>query len=225
VRRARSPPLELRTQRVRACVRRCECNADPRENEDASPMKCSRPLFRWVRYILGALLIILCLYALSFGLASAWVASAILDQEPTQLNIACYDARLHSFKRFYAPIIEFRNRLNWTVSPRIEDCCLTYDGWFARPRRVADGREVTTVAAFHPLHPGETAAHYIQYSLGFGDSVVPKPGTQLFDLPKNNRILVVYAAGGDDDTSSSLPPWHGAWPTMYADLCLPAKSK
>jgi len=183
----------------------------------------NRILLRGACHAFGVVVVAVCLYVLSYGPATLWVVSAVSGQQPTKLNASIYDARLNSFCLFYSPLIQFRSWLYFRVGPRSELLFLAYDDLFARPRRLADGRKIVTVPSYVPLQPDETVEHYVQQSLGFGSSLVPKAGAQLFALPLSRLILVVTAPGGDDDVwiMVGVCNWDPPWPAIYACLNAP----
>lgn len=180
-------------------------------------------MIRRICCAIGVLILIVCLYVLSYGPATVWVASTVSGQNFSQLNPALYDARLHTFERIYSPLYWIRERLFWSISLKPERLFLNYVRFFERPFRLADGRKVFTIMDYPPLQAGETTAHYISSSLGIGDLFVPKSGTQLFKLPQSHRILVVLALGGDEPASVALTittTRDGPLPNEYAENLL-----
>lgn len=199
-------------------------------------MNLVQSLVRWIPWILGAVLFVLSLYVLSFGPASAWVTSAIVGREPTEADVARYDARLYRLFRFYDPLLQVRGRLFYTAPPKIEEILSTYENWFSRPCRVADGRKVTTADFGSLIQPGETTEHYIQKLGGASEEEIarmvikttpeidiwPKPGTRVFALPKNNLSLIIFSKDDDSMTFTIVEAAHGSWhggrPTASAEL-------
>ena len=171
---------------------------------------------------MGGAILAFVLYVLSYGPATFWVVSAVSGKKPSELHPEVYDVRLDRFLRVYDPVIRLRRWLYWNVGMGSENVFLAYDHLYARPRFLTDGREVITFSSHGRIRSGETPAHYIGETLGFGDISLPKPGTQLFNLRRTHRTLVILAKGGDDDASLALSDiWDPPWPTVYACLNAP----
>ncbi len=178
---------------------------------------------RWQRIalrLLGALCICAVLYILSFGPATAWVVSAVSGRQPSELNPATYDARLSIYKRVYDPLFGLRAWLRWGVSLRWPDELFwRYEALFARPTKLADGRQVFTTVGPGP-RPGESTATFFSRLMG-SDEPTPKAGTEVYDLPLSGRALVILASQEDDVVWAVLDAAIEHSFTFYADLKLP----
>ena len=188
-------------------------------------MKCIRSRLLRVAFSLLAVVVFgVFAYILSFGPASAWVADTIAGQQASTLAPATYDARLSSYYRFYSPLIRVRVWLIWHGVQWPEHLLTRYEGLFARPTKLADGRQVFTtigVADSFPL-PGEGTADYVA-RLGGPGFPAPLPGTVLYALPQSRRVLVILAPRESDLLRFAVfdAAVEEYSPTCFADLKAP----
>lgn len=168
--------------------------------------------------LLGALALCVFLYVMSFGPATLWVISAVSGRKPAQLNPATYDFRLSTFKAFYSPLLQFRLWFLWCVSEWPEEILSRYDTLFERPTTLSDAREVFTILGPGP-RVGESTTSFLRRLLG--PDTNPRLGTEVYDLPKSHRVLVILAPDEDASTRILLEAGCGISATGYADLRIP----
>jgi hypothetical protein len=146
-------------------------------------------LLRIVRHVILAVAVVVALYVLSIGPATYWVVSAVSGQQSAQAAAPIYDRRLSIYLRLYSPFFAARIWTWYRVTHFFEDHFWRYEQLFARPRRLADGREVFSTIG-EPVIPGEPTSDYVQRLFGSAEPA-PKRGTEVHALPRTGRVLVV----------------------------------
>jgi hypothetical protein len=178
----------------------------------------SRP-YRSFLWFLVAILALAVVYVLSIGPATAWVRSAVSGAQSPKSAASTYDRRLYAYYRVYSPFFRIRIWTWYRVTHLFEDHFWRYEGLFARPRRLADGREVFSTIGL-PVIPGETTCEYVHRLFGSPEHT-PKPGTEVYALPRCRRVLVVLDPNEDDMVRVVLEAAIEHSAASYAELKIP----